>query len=43
MLAQGGCPAGVHGAELVFEPRAFLRELAPYGMRATESVTRTIS
>lgn len=43
MLAQGGCPAGVHGAEMVFEPRAFLRELAPYGMRATESVTRTIS
>lgn len=43
LLAQGGCPAGVHGAELVFEPRAFLRELAPYGMRATESVTREIS
>jgi lysine 6-dehydrogenase len=43
LLAQGGCPAGVCGAELVFEPRAFLRELAPYGMHAAESIMRTIS
>ena len=42
LLAQGGCPSGAHGAELVFEPHAFLRELAPFGMRATETLTRAI-
>ena len=35
-------PKGVHGAELVFEPHGFLRELAPYAMRATETTTRAL-
>jgi saccharopine dehydrogenase-like NADP-dependent oxidoreductase len=34
---------GSHGAELVFEPRQFLAELARYGLHAQETVTRTIS
>ncbi|MFI5272300.1 MAG: saccharopine dehydrogenase family protein [Ktedonobacterales bacterium] len=42
LLAQDAAPRGVYGAELVFDPRAFLRELAPYGMRVTESATRAI-
>ena len=43
LLAQGKARVkGAHGAELVFEPEAFLRELARYGMRATETVTRAI-
>jgi saccharopine dehydrogenase-like NADP-dependent oxidoreductase len=43
LLAQGGSyPTGAHGAEVVFEPRAFLRELARYGMQAQETSTRTI-
>jgi lysine 6-dehydrogenase len=33
---------GAHGAELIFEPGAFLRELARYGMRATETLTRAL-
>ena len=44
LLAQGAArQAGAHGAELVFEPGAFLRELARYGMRATETVTRALA
>lgn len=42
LMAQGGCPTGAHGAELVFDAHAFLRELAAYEMRATETVTRAI-
>ena len=34
---------GAHGAERVFDPAAFLRELARYGMHARETLTRTIS
>lgn len=34
---------GVHGAELLFDPQVFLQELAQYGMRATETITRAIS
>ncbi|HEU4784102.1 MAG TPA: saccharopine dehydrogenase NADP-binding domain-containing protein [Ktedonobacterales bacterium] len=34
---------GAHGAERVFDPAAFLRELARYGMHAHETLTRTIS
>ncbi|MGH2516950.1 MAG: hypothetical protein ACRDHP_14960, partial [Ktedonobacterales bacterium] len=42
LLASGRAEtAGVHGAELVFEPHEFLRELAPYGMRAIETATLT--
>jgi lysine 6-dehydrogenase len=33
---------GVHGAELIFDPHLFLVELARYGMRATETTTRSI-
>ena len=44
LLAQGKARVtGAHGAELVFEPEAFLRELARYGMRATETVTRALT
>ena len=43
LLASGKAQTtGVHGAEMVFDPREFLRELAPYGMRATETTTRAI-
>lgn len=43
LLASGSAKTpGVHGAELVFDPSAFLRELAPYGMRATETQTRDL-
>jgi lysine 6-dehydrogenase len=34
---------GAHGAELVFEPRRFLAELARYGLHAQETITRTLS
>lgn len=41
LLASGKARAtGVHGAEMIFEPREFLRELARYGMHATETTTR---
>ncbi len=44
LLASGAArKTGAHGAELVFEPVSFLRELARYGMRATETVTRALS
>jgi saccharopine dehydrogenase-like NADP-dependent oxidoreductase len=44
LLAQGSQQySGVHGAELVFDPRVFLAELARYGMRATETTTRSLS
>jgi saccharopine dehydrogenase (NAD+, L-lysine-forming) len=44
LLAQGqGRLKGVHGAELLFEPVTFLRELARYGMCATETITHTLS
>jgi saccharopine dehydrogenase (NAD+, L-lysine-forming) len=43
LLAQGSHQRpGVHGAELIFDPRDFLAELARYGMRATETTTRTL-
>jgi lysine 6-dehydrogenase len=43
LLAQGKTRVkGAHGAELIFEPGAFLRELERYGMRATETVTRAL-
>lgn len=34
---------GAHGAERVFDPAAFLRELARYDMHASETLTRIIS
>jgi lysine 6-dehydrogenase len=43
LLASGDYPYGAHGAEVIFEPEAFLRELAPYGMHATQTTVRTIS
>ncbi len=44
LLASGAARLpGAHGAELVFEPRQFLAELARYGLHAQETVTRTIS
>lgn len=44
LLASGaGRVSGVHGAELVFEPLAFLRELERYGMQATETLTRSLT
>jgi len=43
LLAQGGQrTSGVHGAEMIFDPHAFLRELARYGMRASETTTRAL-
>ena len=42
LMAGGARRPGAHGAELVFEPRSFLRELARFGMRATETETRDI-
>ena len=32
-----------HGAERIFDPAAFLGELARYGMHARETLTRIIS
>lgn len=44
LLATGAAQLpGAHGAERVFEPAAFLRELAHFGMHAHETLTRTIS
>lgn len=44
LLASGAArTVGAHGAELVFEPSAFLRELGRFGMRATETVTRALA
>jgi saccharopine dehydrogenase-like NADP-dependent oxidoreductase len=40
--AQARLP-GAHGAERVFDPEAFLRELSRYGMHAHETLTRIIS
>jgi saccharopine dehydrogenase-like NADP-dependent oxidoreductase len=43
LLASGAARVtGAAGAELVFEPLVFLRELARYGMHATETITRTL-
>ncbi|HLZ25117.1 MAG TPA: saccharopine dehydrogenase NADP-binding domain-containing protein [Ktedonobacterales bacterium] len=43
LLASGkATAAGVFGAEMVFDPREFLRELAPYGMRPTETTIRQL-
>lgn len=43
LLGGGGARAtGACGAEVAFDPIAFLRELAPYGMSATETVTRSL-
>lgn len=43
LLASGAARVtGAAGAELVFEPLAFLRELARYGMSATETITRAL-
>jgi saccharopine dehydrogenase-like NADP-dependent oxidoreductase len=43
LLARGGHPTGALGAECVFDPHEFLRELARYGMRASETSTRMLS
>ena len=44
LLASGAARVtGAHGAELVFEPLSFLRELGRYGMGATETVTRRLA
>jgi lysine 6-dehydrogenase len=43
LLARGGHPAGAHGAECVFDPHEFLRELTRYGMLASEPSTRMLS
>lgn len=42
LASGGGVPRGAHGAELVFDPAVFLRELARYGMRAREITSRTL-
>lgn len=43
LLASGAArTTGAHGAECVFAPDQFLRELAHYGMRATETSTRDL-
>jgi lysine 6-dehydrogenase len=43
LLASGEAKTtGVHGAEMIFDAYAFLRELAPYGMRAAETTTRDL-
>lgn len=43
LLAEGRhLKAGVHGAELIFDPHLFLEELARYGMRATQTSTRSL-
>jgi lysine 6-dehydrogenase len=43
LLARGRHPTGAHGAECVFDPDEFLRELTRYGMRASETSTRMLS
>jgi hypothetical protein len=43
LLARGGYPTGALGAECVFDPQEFLRELARYGMRASETSTHMLS
>jgi lysine 6-dehydrogenase len=43
LLARGGHPTGAHGAECVFDPHEFLRELTRYGMRASETSRRMLS
>jgi len=43
LLASESAPRGALGAELIFDPQTFLRELARYEMRATETITRTLS
>lgn len=44
LLASGAARLpGAHGAERIFDPAAFLRELAHYGMHAQETLTRVIS
>lgn len=44
LLASGAARVrGAHGAELVFEPLSFLRELGRYGMHASETVTRALA
>lgn len=44
LLASGAAQqTGAHGAELIFDPLAFLREMERYGMRATETATRTLA
>jgi saccharopine dehydrogenase-like NADP-dependent oxidoreductase len=44
LLASGAARRpGVHGAELVFEPRDFLRELARYDMCARETSVRALA
>jgi saccharopine dehydrogenase-like NADP-dependent oxidoreductase len=43
LLARGGHPTGAHGAERVFDPHEFLRELTRYEMRASETTTRMLS
>jgi saccharopine dehydrogenase-like NADP-dependent oxidoreductase len=43
LLARGGHPTGALGAECIFDPHKFLRELARYGMRASETSTRMLS
>ena len=44
LLASGDARLpGTHGAERVFDPAAFLRELARYDMHARETLTRIIS
>jgi hypothetical protein len=43
LLARGGHPTGAHGADCVFDPHEFLRELARYGMRASETSTRMLN
>jgi hypothetical protein len=44
LLATGAARLpGAHGAERVFDPAAFLGELARYGMHARETLTRIIS
>ncbi len=43
LLASGGTRVtGAHGAELIFDPLTFLRELGRYGMRARETITRDL-
>ena len=42
LLARGGHPTGALGAECVFDPHEFLRELTRYGMRASETSTRML-
>ncbi len=44
LLASGAARAtGAHGAELIFDPLVFLRELGRYGMQARETVARELA